>query len=241
MRVHHLGALDDLELRVEQRRGLGARQRVVGILDVGGGDRVAVGEARGRVDVEGRRQAVGRDLHVVGDQRVLGGEFVPAALHQRVEHQVLHVRCGRAAHQERIERVVALRFVVVVEVERAVVRRVRVRVVEVREVGRVFRRIVLRDGRHGERDGRQRETGGRRGACEREGLRETAGKTPAGAARPTPRDKVHRHPAGGRRRTRAGANNGGEGKPGWRPPPPASTGRRRPAARPGRQAGPQNL
>src|SRR6266702_7196866 len=113
--VDHDGALDHRELCVEHRRGLRTRQRIERIFDVGGGDRIAVRKTRGRVDVEGCRTQVGRDFHVVRYERVLGGQLVPTALHQRVEHQTPDVGCGRAAYEKRIQRIVALQLVVVLE------------------------------------------------------------------------------------------------------------------------------
>ena len=109
-----------------------------------------------RVDVERGGQAVGRDADVVGEKTVRGRYLVETARCQALEHIT---EPGRrvAAQGERVEFVEAREPVRIRQNQRAAARRIRIDVVEVLEIGGIFRLAVLRDGVHGQCRFRYRE------------------------------------------------------------------------------------
>ncbi len=136
-----------------------AHQHVVRIFDVGGAHRVAVGEARERIEMERDGQLVGRHAHVVREQAVAAGGLVPAADQQALEDQRVEPRRGRALDRVRIELVEAGAAVRVAERERAADRRLRVQIGEMREARRVLQVAVFGIAVRGPRGGRAQAGG----------------------------------------------------------------------------------
>ncbi len=174
MRIDHHRARDLAKNRRELRRGLRAFQRVERKLDVVRGDRIAVRKARARIDVEGGRQAVRRDIDVVGEQAVGGRHFVAAADGQAFEHQI-DARCGVTAQRERIEFIEAGEPARIGQHQRAALWRIRIDVVEVLEIRGIFRLAVLRDRIDRLGLGRREQTGEERHAAQRDSARRAPG------------------------------------------------------------------
>ncbi|MGF6471935.1 hypothetical protein QFZ89_007185 [Paraburkholderia youngii] len=145
--VDHHRTRDLPEVHRELRQRLRTFQRVERELHVRCGDRIAVREARFRIDVEGCGQAVPGDVDVVGEQAVRARHFVGAAGRQAFEHQS-QSRCGIASQRKRVEFIEARQPVRIREHERAVTGCVGVDVVEVFEIGGIFGLAVLRDRVH---------------------------------------------------------------------------------------------
>ena len=94
--VQHVRAGHIDQQRLVRRRDKGAHERVEAVFDVGGQHRRAVMKARLTPQPEAGRQAVGRHLHVLGQQAVGGALLVQRASEQCVEHQLRQIG-GRVA------------------------------------------------------------------------------------------------------------------------------------------------
>ena len=136
-----LDLLDALVVEAIGRRAL-REQRLEAPDHVVGGDRLAVVPARFGPQREGDPRAVGRRLHRLREQPVLGERLVGGAGHQRVVEQA-DPRRRVALDDERIERVEGALGDALPQLP--ALRRVRVHVLEVREVGGIREIAVDRE------------------------------------------------------------------------------------------------
>ena len=120
------------------RRGVRPHQRVKAVAHVFGQHRLPVVKARLGVDHKGHRQAVGRGLHIAGQEAIGRATFIQRTGQQALEHQVGEVSRCAAAHREGVVFVKGRHAQIAHQAQLAAFGRLRVDVVEVREVGRVL-------------------------------------------------------------------------------------------------------
>ncbi len=134
--------VDNLDCRYEAIDPAGIRAAILPQclereFHIPGRHRMAVMESGGGVEVEGHPAAVKCQFNTLRHQPVNTERLVPDPLHQRVIGQV-HTRRRLSGNQERVETVEGAGRTLL---QQPALRRIRVDVVEMGEVGSVFRRI----------------------------------------------------------------------------------------------------
>ena len=128
----HLG-----KQRLVAGRDIFAQQRLVAVLHILSQYRLAVVKARLLAQFEGRRQAVGRHLHILGQQAIARSRFVEAGGQQSLEQHVCQIGRRRALDREGVVLVEGRIAQIADHAQLAALGRLRVHIVKVLEVGRV--------------------------------------------------------------------------------------------------------
>ena len=142
--VQHINPGHVDQHRLVGRRGERADQRVKAVFDVLRQHRFAMVKPRLGPQPEGGREAIGRHLHILGQQAIAGGGFVQRSGQQGVEHQWRQVGRRAALDGERVVFVKGGRARIAHQTQLAAFGCAGIDIVEMGKIGRVLERAPQR-------------------------------------------------------------------------------------------------
>ena len=152
--IQHVATLHLGKQRLVARGDIFAQQRLVAVLHILRQHGLAIVKARLGPDLEGGRHAIGRHLHILGQQAVARGGLVQTGRKQGLEQHVRQIGGGRALDGEGVVLVEGGIAQIADHAQLAALGGLRVHIIKVLEVGRITRLTpqcirVLRMGKRG--------------------------------------------------------------------------------------------